>query len=64
MNNHIKKIEKATQSAEYQTYAAMAGAALAGAILSPDKTARDAAVKQYIELQQKQAGVVRSACAA
>jgi hypothetical protein len=59
MNDHIKKIEKATQSVEYQTYAAMAGAALAGAILSPDKASRDAAVKQYNELLRKQAAVVR-----
>jgi hypothetical protein len=41
----------------------MAGAALVGAILSPDKAARDAAVKQYNELLQKQAAIVRSTCA-
>lgn len=56
--NDIKRIERATESAEYKTYGAMAGAALAGAILGP-KEKRDDAIKQYAELLAKQAEVVR-----
>ena len=58
MNDHIKRIERATESAEYKTYGAMAGAALAGAILGP-KDKQDEALKQYGELLAKQAEVVR-----
>lgn len=55
----INKIKRATQTVEYKTYGAMAGAALAGAIMAPNKAAQDEALKQYGELVEKQAEVVR-----
>jgi DNA-directed RNA polymerase subunit RPC12/RpoP len=57
--SHIKRIEKATESVEYKTYATVAGAALAGALLSTDKASREAALKQYRDTLAKQAELVR-----
>jgi hypothetical protein len=57
--NSIERIERATETPEYKTYGAMAGAALAGAIFAPNKAAQGQALKQYGELIAKQAEVVR-----
>lgn len=57
--NHIERIERAIETPEYQTYGAMAGAALVGAILETDKARRDEALKNYADLLRKQSEVVR-----
>lgn len=57
--NPIDQINRAIETPEYKIYGAMAGAALAGAIVAPNKQAREEAFKQYRELLAKQAEVVR-----
>lgn len=59
MNEYLKKIERATQTPEYQTYGALGAAALVGALFAPTKAAQDDALKQYGGMLQKQADVVR-----
>ena len=60
MSEYTDKIERATQSAEYQTYGAMGAAALVGALFAPTKEAQEAALKDYGSFVQKQAEVVRN----
>ena len=62
--NKIERIERATQTAEYQTYAGMAGAAIAGALFASTKAEREAAMKRATELQAKAAQVVQRAVGA
>lgn len=59
MMNDIDRIESATQSAEYQTYAGMAGAAIAGALFAQTKEAREEALREAARYHERMAEVVR-----
>jgi len=57
--NELERIERATRSAEYQTYAGMAGAAIAGALFAPTQEAREEALRKAAKFHEKMAEVVR-----
>lgn len=57
--NELDRIERATQSAEYQLAAGMAGAAIAGALFAPTKAAREEALREAARYHEKMAEVVR-----
>ena len=59
--HHFERVERAAESIEYKTYAALAGAALAGAVLGATKADRERALEQFRALAAKQAEVVRKA---
>lgn len=57
--NDLERIERATQSAEYQLAAGLAGAAIAGALFAPTKEAREGALREAARYHEKMAEVVR-----
>jgi ribosome recycling factor len=57
--NEIERIERATQSAEYQLAAGLAGAAIAGALFAPTKEAREEALREATRYHERMAEVVR-----
>lgn len=57
--NELERLERATQTPEYQVTAGLVGAALAGAFMLPKGPEQDAAVQRAAELQQKLVDLVR-----
>lgn len=59
MNDSIKRLERATASAPYRSYAELIGAAIARAALAVDPAERELALEEVQALQAEQAELVR-----